>query len=434
MSQPNCSICSTPFEPHFSYQREVSTHTDETGAVSERAVFFCSQRCLEQSHHQRESGLVGCAACAREFQLTLALQIVFTGGKRNYACSEACRKRVLGAARAIRLGEFMDPRHTAVAEATAASALIQETSNNNDSLETISEVLHEVEAPLPSAPQRPVPRLTPGERTAPRDANGARVMAIFNHKGGTAKTTTAVSISAGLADAGQRVLLVDTDSQGNVATSLHLKCERSLYHVIVMGLEYQEAVVSARPGLDVLTANETLAAAELYLSGRKNRDRVLTERLTSARAAYDFIIVDCSPSLNLLNQNALVMSDEVLCPVACDYLSLVGVRQVLRTLRHVNQFLRHPVELWGVLPTLYDSRARVCREAHETLQEHFGSRCLEPVRHAAKVKEAPSLGKTLFEYAPGSPAMLDYMAVVNKLINDKSSTNKVEFRAGGEVA
>ena len=81
MSQPICSICSTPFEPHFRYQREVSTYTDETGAVSERAVYFCSQRCLEQSHHQRESGLVGCAACAREFQVTLALQIVFTGGK-----------------------------------------------------------------------------------------------------------------------------------------------------------------------------------------------------------------------------------------------------------------------------------------------------------------------------------------------------------------
>jgi chromosome partitioning protein len=241
-------------------------------------------------------------------------------------------------------------------------------------------------------------------------------------------------VSAGLANSGERVLLVDTDSQGNVATSLHLKSERSLYHVIVMGLEYRDAIVTARPNLDVLTANETLAAAELYLSGRKNRDRVLTQRLAAARSDYDFIIVDCSPSLNLLNQNALVMSDAVLCPVACDYLSLVGVRQVLRTIRHVNQFLRHPVELWGVLPTLYDARARVCREAHETLQEHFGSRCLEPVRHAAKVKEAPSQGKTVFEYAPGSPAMVDYMAVVHKLINDKGSSNQVELRAGGEVA
>src|SRR5690606_23807452 len=107
MSQVICSICSTPFEPHFRYQREISTRRDETGAESEQVVYFCSQRCLEASHHQRDSGLVGCAACAREFQVSLALQIVFTGGKRNYACSETCRKRVLGAARAIRLGEFL---------------------------------------------------------------------------------------------------------------------------------------------------------------------------------------------------------------------------------------------------------------------------------------------------------------------------------------
>lgn len=434
MSQVNCSICSTPFEPHFRYQREASTSRDETGTEREHVVYFCTQRCLEASHHQRDSGLVGCAACAREFQVTLALQIVFTGGKRNYACSETCRKRVLGAARAIRLGEFMDPRHTAVAEASAASALIPEITNDNEELTSGLQVLHQSSTEAANGTNRVGMQRDGSDRIPAQGEPGARVIAVFNHKGGTAKTTTAVSISAGLANAGQRVLLVDTDSQGNVATSLHLKSERSLYHVIVMGLEYKDAIVVARPGLDVLTANETLAAAELYLSGRKNRDRVLTERLGSARSAYDYIIVDCSPSLNLLNQNALVMSDEVLCPVACDYLSLVGVRQVLRTLRHVNQFLRHPVQLWGVLPTLYDGRARVCREAHETLQEHFGSRCLNPVRHAAKVKEAPSQGKTLFEYAPDSPAMLDYMAVVHKLINDTSSTRKVELRAGGEVA
>jgi chromosome partitioning protein len=201
-----------------------------------------------------------------------------------------------------------------------------------------------------------------------------------------------------------------------------------------MGLDYQSAVINARPNLDVLPANETLAAAELYLSGRKNRDQVLRQRFEAARSAYDFIIVDCSPSLSLLNQNALVMSDMVLCPVACDYLSLVGVRQVLRTIRQVNQLLRHPVELWGVLPTLYDIRARVCREAYETLIEHFGKRCLAPIRHAAKVKEAPSQGQTLFEYAPGSPAMADYMTVVQKLVKHKSSHGSVELTAGGEVA
>ncbi len=423
MSQVTCSICSTPFEPHFRYQQETLKRCDTGGATREEVVFFCSQRCLEASHHQREKGLVRCEACATHFELTLALQIVFTGGKRNYACSEACRKRVLEARRAIRLGEFLDPRQSQQAEASAESELIEKTSLENNQLEDIV-------------------RLDSRQRTGahrPRNAGSgpacsrARVIAVFNHKGGTAKTTSAVSLAAGLATAGQKVLLVDTDSQGNVATSLHLPCERSLYHVIVMGLDYQEALVTARDNLDVLPANETLAAAELYLSGRKNRDRVLRQRLMRARQAYDFIIVDCSPSLSLLNQNALVMSDAVICPVACDYLSLVGVRQVLRTLRHVNQFLRHPVELWGVLPTLYDARARVCREAYETLREHFGARCLGPVRHAARVKEAPSQGKTVFEYAPGSPAMADYMAVVEKLVNDNGSM-RFKLKAGGGVA
>lgn len=426
MSQVQCSICSTSFEPHFSYQREVIGKTDVNGLPKEHTAYFCSQRCLEASHHQREHGLVRCAACASEFELTLALQIVFTGGKRNYACSETCRKRVLNAARAIRLGEFLDPRHAETAEATAEEALILEKINNINNIPDEAKV-HSSSGLRRSAGS--LPRHLLG-----RTAAEARVVAVFNHKGGTAKTTTAVSLSAGLAELGKRVLLVDTDSQGNVATSLHLRSERSLYHVIVMGLEYQAAITTARPHLDVLPANETLAAAELYLSGRKSRDRILKQRLQPARQAYDFIVVDCSPSLSLLNQNALVMSDMVLCPVACDYLSLVGVRQVLRTLRHVNQFLRHPVELWGVLPTLYDSRAKVCREAYETLREHFGSRCLDPIRHAAKVKEAPSQGQTVLEYAPGSPAMVDYMTVVHKLVNDQSSPREVEPLAGGEVA
>jgi chromosome partitioning protein len=242
------------------------------------------------------------------------------------------------------------------------------------------------------------------------------VLAVFNHKGGTGKTTTAVTVAAGLAHRGHRVLLVDTDGQGNVAVSLGVTSERSLYHVLVMGLDLDQAVTAARPNLDVLPANETLAAAELYLAGRKQRDRVLAERLGSARQRYEFVIVDCSPSLSLMNQNALVMADGVLCPVACDYLSLIGVRQVLRTLKQVNRVLGHPVELWGILPTLFDARARICHEALDTLREHFGERCLEPVRVAIKVKEAPSQGKTLLEYAPSSSATSDYLRVVDRLL------------------
>ena len=252
---------------------------------------------------------------------------------------------------------------------------------------------------------------------APRmKIDGPRRLAIFNHKGGTGKTTTSVSLAAGLASRGARVLLVDTDSQGNVSVSLGVKAERSLYHVLVMGLRASDAVVPVRPNLDLIVSNETLAAAELYLAGRQNRDRVLSTRLAPLFDSYDVIVLDCSPSLSLMNQNALVAADGVLVPVACDFLSLVGVRQVIKTIKNVNTLLHHPVQIYGVLPTFYDARARICRDAIATMKEHFGDKCLPPIRGAIKLKEAPAQGKTIFEYEGSSNAARDYMRIVDRLV------------------
>ena len=179
-------------------------------------------------------------------------------------------------------------------------------------------------------------------RPLKRALHTPRRLAVFNHKGGTGKTTTSVSVAAGLASRGLRVLLVDTDSQGNVAVSLDVKPQTTLYHVVVMGMKAKDAAVNVRPNLDVLASNETLAAAELYLAGRQNRDRILRDRLASATDDYDVVVLDCSPSLSLMNQNALVFADGILVPVACDFLSLVGVRQVIKTVKNVNSLLHHP--------------------------------------------------------------------------------------------
>lgn len=385
-----CSVCSTEFEVCFRYQVE-----DRASATEPR--FFCSQRCLEASHSERTDGSVPCDACATNFRVELAAQVVFTGGRRHYACSPDCRSRVLSGVRAVRLGELSDPRYLP-----------------DDTLVT----------PAPggtAGTPTPPPASTVRALRAPLAAPVPRVIAVFNHKGGTAKTTTAVHVAAGLARAGRRVLLVDTDGQGNAGASLGVRADRTLYHVLVMGLPFLDAVVEVRDGLHVLASNETLAAAELYLSGQRQRDRVLANRLSGARAAYEFVIVDCSPSLSLMNQNALVFADAVLCPVACDFLSLYGVRQVVRTIKQVNRLLGHPLALWGVLPTLYDARARICREALATLQETFGDACLDPVHFAIRAKEAPAQGKTLFEYAPTSPAAADYTRVVDRLTAQERS-------------
>ncbi|HEU4534847.1 MAG TPA: ParA family protein [Polyangiaceae bacterium] len=277
----------------------------------------------------------------------------------------------------------------------------------------------------PPASLRGVSGAAPAAKAAPAAATAAgsppRLVAVFNHKGGTGKTTTSVSLAAGLALRGKRVLLVDADAQGNVAVSLGVQSERSLYHVLVMGLAAKDAITTVRPGLDLLPSNETLAAAELYLAGRQNRDRVLAARLGPALEGYDYVVVDCSPSLSLLNQNALCLVDSVLVPVACDYLSLVGVRQVIKTVKNVNQILHHPVRIWGVLPTFFDARAKICHEAVDTLKKHFGDRCLRPVRQAIKVKEAPAQGQTIFEYAAGNPAAEDYASLVDTVLGARAA-------------
>ncbi len=161
-------------------------------------------------------------------------------------------------------------------------------------------------------------------------------IAVFNHKGGTGKTTTAINLAAGMAEAGRRVLLIDADGQGNVGASLGIAGQRTLYHVLVNGAQASDVAVPVREGLEVLTSNETLAAAELFLAERPNRDRIMRERLGDACSAYDTVVIDCAPALSLMNQNAMVYADSVVVPVACDYLSLVGVKQVLRTIRNVS--------------------------------------------------------------------------------------------------
>ena len=123
-----------------------------------------------------------------------------------------------------------------------------------------------------------------------------------------------------------------------------------------------------------------------------------------------------------MNQNALVFADSVLVPVACDYLSLVGVRQVIKTVKNVNQLLHHPVQIWGVLPTFFDARANICHDAVSTLRDHFGERCLEPVRAAIKVKEAPAQGQTIFEYAAGASAAEDYQGAVDRIVREREAT------------
>lgn len=430
-----CTVCGRGFEVQFRYQME-----ERDNAFS----FFCSQVCHGKSLRGETTSGVVCDCCNKRFVVDLVSQVVRIKGEARYACSDGCRSQLVAEAGGLRLGSAMAP----VAQAPVAPARIPPPVAFRAS--PPSPVAHAatpappVAAPQVSEPRKtepatpmamavetstlaPTPAPMPVSEGGPRvtamrkEMAGPRRMAIFNHKGGTGKTTTSVSIAAGLAQKGFRVLLVDTDSQGNVGVSLGVKTDKTLYHTLVMGLRPQDVAVKVRENLDVLPSNETLAAAELYLAGRQNRDRILRDRLAAATSHYDVILLDCSPSLSLLNQNALVFADGILVPVACDFLSLVGVRQVIKTVKNVNSLLHHPVQIHGVLPTFYDARARICRDAWGTLKEHFGDRCFQPIRATTRIKEAPAQGKTIFEHAPDTHAAIDYQRVVDRLVTGRAS-------------
>jgi len=443
-----CTVCGRGFEVQFRYQME-----ERDNAFS----FFCSQACHGKSLRGETTSGVVCDCCNKRFVVDLVSQIVRIKGEARYACSEGCRGQLLAEAGGARLGSLPTPAPLTPTPPTMTPSPVRVTPFAPPVAPSVAASagpppFASAHAPAPVGFVAPVVPAAPASapslsapasvgETAP--SSGPRVthverklaapkrLAVFNHKGGTGKTTTTVSIAAGLAMKGYKVLLVDTDSQGNVGVSLGVKAERTLYHVLVMGLKPQDVAVKVRENLDLVPSNETLAAAELYLAGRQNRDRILKDRLAAAASHYDVILLDCSPSLSLLNQNALVFADGIMVPVACDFLSLVGVRQVIKTVKNVNQLLHHPVQIYGVLPTFYDARARICRDAWGTLKEHFGDRCFSPVRSTTKIKEAPAQGKTIFEYAPDSHAASDYLRVVERLVTGRSG--ELDETDGAEV-
>lgn len=345
-----------------------------------------------------------CSVCEKPFEPRFRFQVEETEGRTSYYCTQKCQQS--GALRAAHEGVECAGCGARFRPEFAWQLRVSDAGRRYFCSE---------------------PCLSRDPAKTPQTQGPLRV-AVFNHKGGTGKTTTAVNVAAGLAETGRRVLLVDVDPQGNVAVALGVKSERGLYHVLVLGADVRTTVVSARKNLDVITSNETLAAAELYLAGRPNRDRVLRERLVGSDA-YDAVVLDCSPSLSLLNQNALAYADGVLIPVSCDYLALVGVQQVIKTLRNVHEHLKHPIRILGAVPTFYDARQKIAREVVETLREKFGELCFPEVRANIKLREAPAARQSIFEYAPDSFGAEDYRAIVTRLLHDTRRDAKPEREA-----
>ena len=249
----------------------------------------------------------------------------------------------------------------------------------------------------------------------------ARLIALVNNKGGVGKTTSAVSLAAGLAAGGHRVFLADLDAQGSASLSLGIgrgELKPSSAEVILDGLPIREAIrPSSVAGLDVLTGSMDLASADLRLADVKGREAVLKAAVAPVRADYAFIVLDCPPSLGLLTVNALVAADSFIIPVTPDYLALEGLVNLMEAVERIRAGIGKVADPLGILLTLCDYRMNATGEIIELIRRHYGRLVFRTeIRSNVRVKEAPSFGKTIFDFAAESAGAECYRALVREVI------------------
>ena len=248
-----------------------------------------------------------------------------------------------------------------------------------------------------------------------------KIIAIANQKGGVGKTTTSINLAASLGILEQKVLLIDADPQANASSGLGIdvdNVEIGTYQILEHSNTPEEAIIkSSAPNVDIIPAHIDLVAIEIELVDKENREYMFKQALASVKDKYDYIIIDCAPSLGLLTLNALTAADSVVIPIQCEYFALEGLGKLLNTIKSVQKIHNPELDIEGLLLTMYDSRLRLSNQVVEEVQKHFNNMVFETIiQRNTKLSEAPSYGESIINYDATSKGAANYLSLAHEII------------------
>jgi len=255
-----------------------------------------------------------------------------------------------------------------------------------------------------------------------------KIIAIANQKGGVGKTTTAINLAASLAVLEYKTLIVDADPQANATSGVGFdpkNIKTGIYECIINQIDPKDIILNTQtPYLDLLPAHIDLVGAEIEMINLPNREKVMRQALSKIKDAYDFIIIDCSPSLGLITVNSLTASDSVIVPVQCEYFALEGLGKLLNTIKIVQHRLNPDLVIEGILLTMYDSRLRLSNQVVEEVKTHFQDMVFDTIiQRNVKLSEAPSFGQTIIMHDASSKGAVNYLNLAREILQKNEMTN-----------
>lgn len=258
------------------------------------------------------------------------------------------------------------------------------------------------------------------------------IISLLNHKGGVGKTTSAINIGAGLVEMGKKVLLVDLDPQANLTLSLGIPRQKATIYENIKG-EAELAPYTVKPGMDVITSSLDLSGAEMEMINEAGREYILRELFEPVTEQYDFVIIDCPPSLGLLTLNALTCSRLVFIPLQTEFLALQGLAKIKQVIDKVRFRLNKDLEIGGVIPTMYDSRKVLNRDVVDTILKFFGEKVFKTyIRDTVALAEAPAQRQDIFSYSPRSAGAEDYLNLSREILERTAALPVTSEKAHAE--